>query len=429
MLREPGHQPSTPFRRRMISFFALSGLLAAPSLATAQIDVSDVPAPVRRLNPGITEYGNQYSDQYSNQYHGGQSYSSNYGQPRGWHHSGYNSSPQYHYVGRHSYSRGNCCGGTQSAYYGGSSYGGTVYSGSTQPYYSNSYSSQTVQPCCGGTVQGSSMGYYSGQQNSYGYGSAQAYQGVQPYGMGGMSGGMSGMNQSNNRARLGIAMQDSDQGVRITQVMDNSAAMDAGLQQGDVLVRINDQSVNGWQQVQQRIGTMQAGDNVQLTVLRDGEEQQIQATLDQPQQTYQSARPSLDGSQQSGFSGNVNSQVQQLQREVQMLKQELQRVKQEVGIGGSSNNLNQPGSTRSNASTQGNISAQGNANAQGNTNAQGNAGNTSDAPNAGIDANVDSASDLDSPGADASINGDANAGGNLPSPAGNAGGGVEAGGL
>ena len=47
----------------------------------------------------------------------------------------------------------------------------------------------------------------------------------------------------------------------------------------------------------------------------------------------------------------------------------------------------------------------------------------------GIDANVDSASDLDSPGADASINGDANADGNLPSPAGNAGGGVEAGSL
>ena len=76
MLREPGHQPSTPFRQRMINFFALSGLLAAPSLATAQIDVSDVPAPVRRLNPGITEYGNQYSNQisnqYSNQYHSGQ---------------------------------------------------------------------------------------------------------------------------------------------------------------------------------------------------------------------------------------------------------------------------------------------------------------------------------------------------------------------
>ena len=92
------------------------------------------------------------------------------------------------------------------------------------------------------------------------------------------------------RARLGVQFgpasetlkraEDLPRGAAVVgSVVDGSAAAEAGLQPGDVIVAVDGQTLNDYLQLTQIIGSKQPGDEVQLTVNRDGEEQTVQATL------------------------------------------------------------------------------------------------------------------------------------------------------
>jgi len=70
-----------------------------------------------------------------------------------------------------------------------------------------------------------------------------------------------------------------EEGAFVTEVVPGSAAADAGLQPGDVIVEIDGEAVTEAAAVRETILDKKPGDTVELTIVRAGEEQTIEAEL------------------------------------------------------------------------------------------------------------------------------------------------------
>lgn len=72
---------------------------------------------------------------------------------------------------------------------------------------------------------------------------------------------------------LGWELADTDEGVRVEKIEENSAAAKAHLEEGDVIVKINDENVRTLDRVHAVLESVQQDDDdVNITVQRDGEE-------------------------------------------------------------------------------------------------------------------------------------------------------------
>lgn len=93
------------------------------------------------------------------------------------------------------------------------------------------------------------------------------------------------------RGLLGVIMQnltpelssafglDLHQGVVISQVIEKSAAEEAGLKAGDVIASINGKSVKSASEMRNMIGLMRVGESLDITVIRDGRKKKLVASL------------------------------------------------------------------------------------------------------------------------------------------------------
>lgn len=93
------------------------------------------------------------------------------------------------------------------------------------------------------------------------------------------------------RALLGVGISDVNadlakkeglsinRGVYVTTVAENSAAADARLKEGDVIVEINDRPINTVAQLQEVIATNRPGETVEVAYYRDGKLNKTEATL------------------------------------------------------------------------------------------------------------------------------------------------------
>ncbi|MCM1177721.1 MAG: Do family serine endopeptidase [Bacteroidales bacterium] len=93
------------------------------------------------------------------------------------------------------------------------------------------------------------------------------------------------------RALLGVTMRDIDQkisdelklsslnGVYITEVLKGSAADNAGVKSGDVLVMIDSIRITNGASVQETVNKFHPGDKAVLTVIRDGKEKRLDVTF------------------------------------------------------------------------------------------------------------------------------------------------------
>lgn len=81
------------------------------------------------------------------------------------------------------------------------------------------------------------------------------------------------------RPFLGVALQDSDDGVVIAEVRAGSPADDAGLQAGDMITSVNGTDVATAQDVADVVGALAIGDAVSLEISRGSEALTIDATL------------------------------------------------------------------------------------------------------------------------------------------------------
>jgi S1-C subfamily serine protease len=112
--------------------------------------------------------------------------------------------------------------------------------------------------------------------------------------------GLLGVNIQTIDAQAAEALgSDLEGGALITGVQAKSAAEDAGLQVGDIIVEVNGKSVDGAPELRNRIGLLRSGDEVSIKYVRENKRLSTRAELGQAQsQTIlgQEIHPGLAGS-------------------------------------------------------------------------------------------------------------------------------------
>lgn len=93
-------------------------------------------------------------------------------------------------------------------------------------------------------------------------------------------------------------IEDQQRGVLIAEVQEGSAADDAGLKAGDVVVSVDGKPVESSAQLRNEIGQRRIGDKLKLTILRDGKTRIIKAKVGEAKGVVASSavvHPFLDG--------------------------------------------------------------------------------------------------------------------------------------
>ena len=133
------------------------------------------------------------------------------------------------------------------------------------------------------------------------------------------------------RGLLGILGRDVDAGIAeamrsssnkgafIEEVVEDSAADKAGLTAGDIITEINDKALSSFDELRAKVGSMGAGAEVELTIVREGKEQKVDVTLGDaglPPEEAKEMHPAFEGSElsngqdSSGNAGVVVSSVE-----------------------------------------------------------------------------------------------------------------------
>ena len=73
-----------------------------------------------------------------------------------------------------------------------------------------------------------------------------------------------------NKALLGVYTDNDQEGAKISEVMENSAALEGGLKQGDIITKIDDRTVESPDNLSEVIGRYEPGAAVTVTYLREG---------------------------------------------------------------------------------------------------------------------------------------------------------------
>ncbi len=82
-----------------------------------------------------------------------------------------------------------------------------------------------------------------------------------------------------NKAFLGVTTEGSAKGAKITNITSKSAAAKVGLKEGDIITKIGDMKVEDHDDVTKAIGKHKPEDKVTVSILRDGKEENLTATL------------------------------------------------------------------------------------------------------------------------------------------------------
>lgn len=87
------------------------------------------------------------------------------------------------------------------------------------------------------------------------------------------------LSESSNRAMLGVVTETSDAGVKISEVTKESGAEKAGLKAGDIITKVDNQSIKDPDQLTEVIREHKPGDKVTITYKRDSKENKVTAEL------------------------------------------------------------------------------------------------------------------------------------------------------
>ncbi|WP_250884312.1 DegQ family serine endoprotease [Glaciecola sp. XM2] len=128
------------------------------------------------------------------------------------------------------------------------------------------------------------------------------------------------------RGLLGILGEDVDAGLAealnspankgafVNEVQEGSAANKAGIQSGDIITAINGNELNSFNELRAKIASLGAGAKVTLTIIRNGERQDINVVLDAAEALMAEAKdmhPALEGASfATGVDRNNNAAVQ-----------------------------------------------------------------------------------------------------------------------
>lgn len=91
---------------------------------------------------------------------------------------------------------------------------------------------------------------------------------------------------------------DVQKGAFVSEVIDDSAAKDAGIKSGDVIISMDGKPVDSFAELRAKIATTGAGRTVKLGLIRDGKEMTVDVTLknsDESSTEAKSLHPALEG--------------------------------------------------------------------------------------------------------------------------------------
>ena len=101
-------------------------------------------------------------------------------------------------------------------------------------------------------------------------------------------------------------------GAFVNQVMPESAAEEAGLEAGDIIVKVNGKKIKSFLELRARIATLGAGSTVKLEAIRDGQRKKFTVKLKNAKNSNVQARaihPALDGATLSDNDGTPSGVI------------------------------------------------------------------------------------------------------------------------
>jgi serine protease Do len=118
------------------------------------------------------------------------------------------------------------------------------------------------------------------KDGAYGFGKSYTYTGPSiATGGWNMSKNTFGRDIKSNKALLGVMTEKTDDGAKITDITDESAAALAGLKEGDIITKFGDDKIADGDDLYKAVGKYKADDKVTITYKRDGKESTATVTL------------------------------------------------------------------------------------------------------------------------------------------------------
>ena len=88
-----------------------------------------------------------------------------------------------------------------------------------------------------------------------------------------------GLKEISNAEKEPFGLDESDTGILITSVSEGTPAEESGLKPFDIIIRLNGEKLKGFEKFRFDIASFAPGDDVKITVLRDGDEEEISVEL------------------------------------------------------------------------------------------------------------------------------------------------------
>lgn len=82
-----------------------------------------------------------------------------------------------------------------------------------------------------------------------------------------------------NRAMLGVVTEETEGGVKVTEITNESAAKKAGIKEGDIITKIDEVKIDDPDKLSEVVRKHKPGEKVTVTLLRDKKEQKVTAEL------------------------------------------------------------------------------------------------------------------------------------------------------
>jgi hypothetical protein len=144
---------------------------------------------------------------------------------------------------------------------------------------------------------------------------------------------------SGPRGEIGVWLTaNGGQGVRVGRLARDGAADRAGLKSGDIILQVNGNGVASPSATAQLIRQVPIGQTATLTVVRDGEQKQIQVTLMPARQgqQYQVGYGGDEGSHRSERSametdsGGLAARTSRLEQQIESMTEEMRQMRQQM---------------------------------------------------------------------------------------------------
>ena len=93
---------------------------------------------------------------------------------------------------------------------------------------------------------------------------------------------------------------DQSQGVVITKIVEDTGAEKAGLKRGDIILKVNDESIKDFQELRRKIASYKPGEKIKMSVVQDGKKKDVNIELSEfPEESAVASNSSSEKSRES----------------------------------------------------------------------------------------------------------------------------------